>query len=332
MRFYRIELTNAAGDPLLPASLQSTARDREPLSSLTSQGQPNLAALQVEFDIAQAYMHAPQGQAFVRIWGLGIEAQGTAYNLNSQPDKPVNITVYGGMSKGLPLANPAQRGKLLVGMVQQAYGNWEGLNQTVDLICGPSIGSFDEPKNIIFNWIAGTTMASAIASTLAVAFPGIPQTIRISPNLILNHDQVGYHYSLTEFAEVVYQFSQSIIGGNYAGVGIVYNGSTIVVSDGTQPLPAKAIAFQDLLGQPTWIKPRIISVKVVLRGDLNVDDVITLPPSLVTTTQQAMSQYQNKQTTFTGKYLITNIHHWGNSRQPSADAWATVFEATPLVV
>jgi hypothetical protein len=332
VRFYRIELTNAAGEPLLPASLQSTARDREPLSSLTSQGQVNMAALQVEFDIAQAYMHAPQGQAFVRIWGLGIEAQGTAYNLNSQPGKPVNITVYGGMSRGLPLANPNQQGPLLKGMVQQAYGNWEGLNQTVDLICGPSIGSFEEPKNIIFNWKAGTTMASAIAAALTTAFPGVPQTIKISPNLILDHDQVGYHYSLTEFAETVKEFSQAIIGGSYQGVGIVYNGSTLVVSDGTQPLPAKAIAFQDLLGQPTWIKPRIISVKVVLRGDLNVDDVITLPPSLVTTTQQAMSQYQDKKTTFTGTYQITSIHHWGNSRQPSADAWNTTFEATPLVL
>ena len=46
---------------------------------------------------------------------------------------------------------------------------------------------------------------------------------------------------------------------NYTGVQITYSGNTIIVYDGTSTSPGPtqipvALAFQDLIGQPTWIK------------------------------------------------------------------------------
>jgi len=324
MRFYLIQLTNAAGKVLLPLSLQGI-----PIGSLLSNGQANPAALNVEFDVPVTVAHTPQGQVMVRIWGLGIEAMGSAFNLNSTATNPIFITVWGGMSKGLPLANPGQQGMLFQGQVNQAFGNWIGLDQTIDLICSASVGTYAAPRNIVLNWKSGTTMASAISATLAAAFPGVALKVNINPNLVLNHDQVGYHFTLTEFAEVVKEFSQKIIGGSYPGVDIVYTGGTMTVTDGTGPTGSISIInFQDLLGQPTWINPGTISVKVVLCGDLNPNDLILLPPSLVTTTQQSMSQY-NPKTSFTGIYKINTMRHYGNFRQPDAASWNTTLECIP---
>lgn len=313
MRYYKIDITDpATGNPILPKSLQGLG-----ITSLLANGVTNPGALQVELDIPIAFAATPAGQALVRIWGLGLAAAGNAFNLNN-----MNITVSGGMAKGLPLANPAQQGILMQGTIQQAFGNWVGLDQTIDLIVGPQIGTHENPKNISFGWVAQTTMASAIASTLSVAFPGVPQNINISPNLILNHDQVGYYYSLEEFAAVVKAFSQKIIGGSYPGVDIAYDGTSLTVADGTVQPTAKPINFQDMIGQPTWIDFSTIQVKLIMRGDLHIWDIVTLPPSLVTSSQQAFTQFQDK-TTFTGNYYITKVHHFGNSRQPDAASWNT---------
>jgi hypothetical protein len=313
LRYYKIDITNPAnGQPVLPKSLQGLG-----ITSLLPNGATNPGALNVELDLPIFMAATPDGQALVRIWGLGIEATGNAFNLNG-----MDITVFGGMSKGLPLANPAQQGILMKGTIQQAFGNWMGLDQTVDLIVGPEMGTHDEPKNIVFNWVAKTSMASAIQATLTTAFPGVQQTININPNLILNHDQVGYHYSLLEFAAVVKAFSQQIIGGDYPGVDIVYDGVTLDVHDGSSKPKPKAISFQDMLGQPTWIDFGTIQAKFVMRGDLHLNDVITLPTSLVTTSQQAFTQFQDK-TTFSGNYQIIKMRHYGNYKQPDAASWNT---------
>ena len=109
-------------------------------------------------------------------------------------------------------------------------------------------------------------------------------------------------------------------------------GNGISVFDGSQAAPArqpKQLAFQDLIGQPTWIESPNISIKTVMRADLSVGKQIKLPPSLITNTAAANSSLINQKATFQGGFRIVSLRHVGNYRQPSADAWVTVVEAAP---
>ena len=331
MRFYRIELTNpTTGASVLPASLGGL-----PLTSLLPNGQWNPAALNVEFDIPMAYKAAPAGQALVTIWGLGIAAIQSAWGLGLQvpgagASQGTLIRVFGGMSKGLPLANPAQQGPLVIGQVVQAYGNWIGTDQTVVLVIAAPSGTQFEPKKFVLNWPAGQPLATALRTALSTAFPGIPLRINISPNLVQSHAETGIYPTLNDLSDVALRLSRAIIKTpGYRGVQIVNNGSNVTVTDDIAASTPKAIAFQDMIGQPTWIDPATIQVKLVMRGDLALDDEVTLPPSLVTTTAQAYLSLQDK-STFSGNYKINGIHHYGNYIQPDAASWNTTVNMYPL--
>ena len=273
--------------------------------------------------------------AMLRVWGLGLQDLGSASDLNG-----LNVVLSAGMSKGLPLANPAQAGVIMRGQIQQAFGNWIGIDQTLDMIFvagGAASGSVDQPGNFPFSMPAGTTMAKAIANTLAIAMPNVPPTISISPNLTLNYDVTGHYESLAIFSSFVNALSRGIIGGtDYPGVTIAFtDGSSLNVFDGLGPAPivgapvVKAISFQDLIGQPTWIAPATISVKTVLRADLHVGDTVSIPPSLVTTTSAAQTAYRDK-TTFSGNFLVQQVHHYGHSRQPDAASWNTTYQMAAI--
>jgi hypothetical protein len=351
VRYYSVVLTKADGTPYLFKSLGGL-----PLSSLLPSGPQNPqtgltnpAALQVEWDIPVANFTDPDGQsAWLRVWGLGLADLGSASDLNN-----CSVRVFGGMAKGLPLANPAQAGLLMSGTILQCFGNWNGTDQTLDMLFavggtvanGPNFASTgsNASGNFPFSMPAGTTLAQAIANTLSVALPDIPPTISISPKLILNYDQTGHYGSLYQFASFVQALSIGIMGDpNYAGVQIVSNGSTINVFDGAGPAtitsasgatstPAvKNIAFQDLIGQPVWIGPNTISFKCVMRADIHQGDTVMLPPTLVTQNNTANSNFASSpqtKLTFSGKFLVMNAHHYGHSRQPDAASWNTTYQA-----
>jgi hypothetical protein len=84
-----------------------------------------------------------------------------------------------------------------------------------------------------------------------------------------------------------------------------------------------------MIGQPTWIGFQQISATFVARGDLNIGDTMHLPPALYTLTLPSQSQFRDR-TSFTGNFLITQIHHYGNFRQSDASSWTTVVQAAYL--
>lgn len=304
----------------MPASLGGQA-----ISSLNPDGSNNPGALLVELDLPMANLFDPDNNAWVRIWGLGIAAIGNAFNLND-----ANISIAVGMSKGLPLANPAQQGVVVKGSIFQAFGNWQGTDQTIDLNIVANGAAPMQGNAFVFNWTAGTPLRVAIAQMLSIALPTMKQSISINPALVLAANETGYYTSLPQFAQYINARTQPIIGGTYSGVQMTSDGTTVRVWDNAvAPTNAPtAINFQDLLGQPTWIEPLTISVKLVMRGDIRLGDVITLPQSLVTQTQASQLRLIDK-TTFSGNYLVTQIHHYGNSRQPDAASWNTTIQATP---
>lgn len=323
MRYYKIVITTPDGKPVVPKALGNLG-----LTSLLPSGLPNSACLNVEMNIPVAAYHSPNGSAWVRIEGLDVTSISSAMNLQG-----CSIQVYGGMSKGLPLATPGQQGLLVAGTILQAYGNWVGVEQTVDLQITPSAGTDDNPVNMIMNWPAGTSMADMIRQAISIALPKAKISINISPRLVLPNDEQGFYGTLTEFSQTVFDISKSLISdANYPGVTIGFDGVTVSVSDLTTPPPVIKIQPQDLVGQPTWIQPQTIQAMFVMRGDLSLNDVIELPPTLIKTTSPSFSQFNQpnqKQVTFSGKYVVNRLQHYGNLRQPDASSWTTVIEAYP---
>ena len=333
MRFYNIKISNpTTGASILPSSLKGQA-----ITSLNSDGSVNQSALNVEFDIQQFAFHQPNGNSLIRIWGLGLADIGGAFNLNPSSTGTANtgaiVEVTAGMSKGLPLANPAQQGLLIRGQVYQAFGNWIGTAQTVDLLLSAAgVGSNDSPTNFSLNWKANTPMADALKQTLRTALPNAKLDIKISDRLKMAWDQPGYYGTLTQLNQFIQPISKAIVtDANYQGVFISYDGTTCTVSDGTTTTNnTTTISFTDLIGQPTWISPGIIQIKTVMRGDLDINDQVKLPPSLVTSSSSAFQGLTGNNPAnnlaFTGPYQIQSIHHYGNFRQPDAASWSSVFE------
>lgn len=311
MRYYDIQITDPASGKVL--------------KNYTSfvNGQTDPGALNVEMDIQVAPFDTPVGGSFVRVWGIPLTDIGQAADLNFK-----NIAVYGGMQKGLPLANPAQSGLLVSGTINQAFGNWRDTDMTLDMILvagGPPPGK--DAVNLTQDWKAGTSLSSAIQTTLRTAFPSLTADIQIDPKLILAHDEPGYYANLVQYAKYVRDVSQSIIGGTYAGVRISIQKNVFIVRDGTTTKTPLQIAFNDLIGQITWKAPNIVNFTCVMRADVHVDDYVKLPPGQITTTAASLSQYRQG-SVFNGVFQINNVRHVGNFRAESGDYWVSVFDAS----
>ena len=340
MRFYTLALQDpTTGLTWVPDNtglgFTKSASQFYTFSSLLN-GYTNPAALQLEFDVQIAPLHQFQGYAKITVYGIGLGMISQAANLNG-----ANFTLNAGMALGLPLANPAQAGLIAQGTVYQAYGNWEGAEQSLDLIVYS--GSVATAQNAQFTWKRGQSLQTAIAAMLAGAFPTYTPKFNISQNLIAPNDQPGVYDSLQNVATMIQQMSsqigQPIYGSDYQGVWIVPQGQTIYVFDSQGPnanLP-KALAFQDLIGQPTWNSPFQITFKTVLRADINVTDNITFPvgvsqPYALTTQAAAQPNTPaSNKTAFQGRFQIVEAHHWASFRSPTAESWNTTFVANSLM-
>jgi hypothetical protein len=312
MRYYKIRIT----DPKSGATVVE-------YTSLNTLGQTIPGALNIELDIPVSNMAEPAGSAYVKIWGISLEQIGQAYDLNNK-----NIEVYAGMQKGLPLANPKQAGLILQGTISQAFGNWQGLEQSLDFVINAIGGSASDPKNIILNWKKGQVLGDAIKSALSTAFPEFQAEIKTSSKLVLNQDEAGYYETVTQFADYVKIVSQHILGKQgYLGVDILVQNKKFIVYDGSTESTPKEVQFIELIGQPTWIEFSKVNFKCVMRADLNVGDYVKLPQGQATVTANSFSQFRSK-TAFSGVFRIDVVRHVGNFRQPDASSWATIYDVS----
>ena len=350
MRFYSLQLTDPnTGLSLLPASNGAFTQGTGPTfsSQITVGGQVrnNPAALNVEFDAPIYAMAQPQGRASVRVWGVGLQMLGYAYQLAGK-----HFTLRAGMMQGLPLASAqaSQAGLVLAGQVFQGFGNWQGTNQTLELVVTPG-GSLPQapagplsPSGITFQWFPGQTLAQALTLAIAPALPGFRLTINVLPGLQPLGPAIGYYPSLATFAQWLSDYTQTLgaaITGNpqYGGVQITVSGNTLIVSDSTtagqSPAKTVALSFTDLIGQPTWIDVATVNFKTVLRADIQINDFITFPkgviaPYALTTPAAAVPNAPpSSQIAFQQPFYVTRIHHFANFRQADADSWCTSFDA-----
>jgi len=322
-RYYDIQIFKTASDTT--PYLEYTSY---PKTGSFAQNDPG--ALNVLMDMYVYTADAPISQASIQIWGVPLSTLMQANNLTGYV-----VRVYAGFQAGLPLNNPKQAGLILNGTIFQAYGNWMGTDMTLDLVVVTSGALASDQSNIVFNWPAGTSFSSAVKSTLQVAFPASKVTVNVSSKIVTAYNRIGVYSSVAPFARTLKAITTQIVGGNYAGVNIVVLPNLILVYDAqSTSSTVTTLTYQDLIGQPTWIDSNTIQIVCPMRADLTVGDVIKMPtgllgvPGAVVTT--SASNPQARQTSvFQGNFQINQVHHMGNFRQPTGDAWVTIFNAIP---
>jgi hypothetical protein len=320
MRYYEIIITPLNGAPII-------------YSTQGSAGLPNGSALRIDFDIYQQQFNQAGLNSFIRIFGISYETISQIANLN--PVFPLNktenfakIQIKAGMSKGLPLAKPDQQGILVNGLIGQAFANWQGTEISLDLVIIPNAGSSANPVNIPFSWKKGTTLESAVRSSLKIAYPSTSISGNYSDDLVYTEDQSGYYYDIEEFSTYVYKTSKAInTNVKYQGAMITQTPDGFILNDGTKSTNStKQIAYTDIIGNLTWLDIATIQGKLVMRGDLAVNQIIQFPKaSPVTNVVNSFSQYRNNPSQ-QGKFQISKIRHIGSSRQNSAENWATIVD------
>ena len=73
----------------------------------------------------------------------------------------MTIKGFVGMSKGW-LAKSSQSGMILEGIIQQPFGNWQGIDLSLDMIITAGAGSVDNPANITMPWSKGQKLSVAL--------------------------------------------------------------------------------------------------------------------------------------------------------------------------
>ncbi|WP_244126833.1 hypothetical protein [Burkholderia gladioli] len=321
MRYYDISITPAG----------STKPFRQWTSHPNGTFDPG--ALNVEFDIPVAAYGAPLGGQSVLIEGVPL-----ADLLQAQQFAGMNFSMKGGMKAGLPLANPKQAGPLVGGQIFQSFGNWEGTEMTLDLVLNPGVYTLDQPGNIVLNWKAGSALAQALQQTFSVAYPSMSVSINISNELVQSHDEVHRCSTLEELAQLLQDITKgSFFGAGYEGVQLSIQAGQITVWDDTYEPNTVQLAFTDFIGQPTWIEPNVMQVKLVLRADIQLGTTLKMPqglqstPGIVLTSAASLPSSLKYKSAFQGSFSVIEQRHIGNFRAPDGASWATVINCTPLV-
>lgn len=354
MRYYDIKFTDPDG-ALIPDF--GFARQGYPTTYTSFLNNATIpGALNIEFNIPQAPWATPQQGSWLRIWGVGIDELAASNKLSpfvQGNDVRLNgVVISAGMKKGLPLAKPEQAGVIIQGSIFQPFGNWQGTNQYLEMVLLPAVGvTTGKQINIPFNYPKGTQLSDAIKQSLTTALSSYTVRVFVSSQLVLPYDANASYQALSQFATMLLKLSSqpafsgiaTLGGGTYPGINVKVVGTTVTVYDGTieyndQNTHAnpKAIAFEDMIGQPTWIGPASVSVKTVIRADVNVGDFITLPQTLSVPYVLSLpgasvpGAPSRSNAAFQGTWVVVNKRNFGNSRNPSADAWCSVFNISSV--
>ena len=344
MRYYKIVLTSQAASSSSGSSTTATVG-----KSLTFTTHPNgvhsspdPGALHVILDVPVTTFDQPNGAAYVEIRGVDIYTISQASNLQGY-----KIQIYGGMGTGFELAKPSQSGLLLVGSVYQAFGNWLGTDMSLNLMVQPFSAPItqDSSPKFVWHWAKGQSIQDAINKCITSAMPGYKCSFSLASTLTGTHDDLGFYNDFSSLAEVILNASRSVNkASDYYGVQFFVAGTTFYVFDNASSANPKKIEFTDLVGQPTWLGPvdyPKIMLQTVMRADLTLNDVITMP-LFNQTGSQTLAGYgtiapsgQSIQTPkdrslFQGNFQITSLRHIGDSRNPDGGAWVSVIEAVKV--
>lgn len=306
-------------------SLTLTAQgSTTPVRTFTSHpnGIYNPAALDIQYDALIGPYGTPSGASTITVYGIPLQDL-----MQPQQFAGMTLELKSGMAAGLPLANPAQAGTILKGIVFQTFGNWEGVQQTLDFVVIPGGFTVNNPGNFILNWTTGTQLSAALSQTFSTAYPGMPVDMNISGDYVQNHDEIHACGTLDTLAQIVGDITEGVFD---VRVHIGIQAGRILVFDQTfKPAPIQ-LSFNDFMGQPTWIAVNTMQIKTVARADLSMGCMVRMPqglqnlPGAVTTTQNASPSSVKQQTTFQNNFIVQELRQIGSFRSSDATQWATI--------
>ncbi|WP_320533671.1 hypothetical protein [Robbsia andropogonis] len=301
--------------------------------SSQTNGAVNPAALQVEFDLLVNPYGSSSEMSMVTIHGISMDELRA-----SQTFAGMNLTLKGGMQKGLPLAKPSQAGVLLKGYIIQSFGNWEGTELSITFVVSPTGYTFDSPGNFVMDWPAGTTLGTALKNMFQVALPSMTVTDNTSAKVVLSHHEQHYASTLDGIADVVYEMTKgNFVGSSYPGVKIAIQGGEIQLYDQTTQETYTQIEYTDLVGQPAWFDTSHMMMKLVMRADIKVGSYIKMPQGMqssagqVVTTASSQPGQVKYSLAFTGTFLVDSVRHIGDFRGANGASWITVVTCRPTV-
>ena len=286
-------------------------------------------ALNVQLDLLASPMATPMGNSTISIDGISLQDL-----LQAQQFANMNIVVKGGMQAGLPLANPSQAGVLLQGMVYQSFANWVGTDMNLNFVVIPSIYTFAKPGGLVIQWNKGQALSDAIAIMLQAAYPANPRIINIGANYSTSATLTHAVQTLPQFASWLKSITKS---SSSPGVDItILPSGAIYAWDGTSKGAAVSLAFTDLIGQPKWVDQNVMQFVTIMRADIQVGSLVTMPvglqnlPGIVQTQASSLPSQLKYKTSFQGQFIVQSIRHVGNFRDSDGASWATYFQAAPL--
>ena len=321
------------------------------VTSTNADSTVNTGALQVEFDIPTATYASPLSAAYLRVYGLPLATVATANKLNGS-----TVIISAGMHKGLPLANPLEYGLIAKGTVLQAFGNWIGAEQTLEIQMMPLTGSSVQtpvysalPQNALtkhtmsLNIKKGTPILD-IATNILTAYYGSTFSIDTlgvgAKDLVLTENVSLYHKSLQEFAVWLKKYTQGMRkatsdGRVYSGYEIDSSKGVIRIIDNELPpfsAPSSIIILkpEEFIGQPTWVGVVSVQATVVLRSDIKLGDMIQFPKMPTISTSSVANQYRQSSVFSTMFQVLgtdASIRHVGNFRSADSKSWVTVINA-----
>lgn len=340
MRYYDIQIFEPSKDGKSDVLLKQYSSHKN--------GVYNPGALMIEFDILRFGESTPQGETHLTIWGIGPkEMQQARQDLFGK-----RIKIFLGMKSGLPLAGKVTApGLVLDGTINQVFGNWQGIDLRLDflIVVGPISEAKDgkvSPLQLTLDWRPGQKLAVALTRCIQT-ISGYKPNINISDRLVINYERPMFCSSIELLARDLKALSKSIIkDSGYSGVEMaIVNGNEIRVWDNDYNYhPDKTsksgavvrnknhtqINFEDLVGQPTWIRYEVVSLICVMRTDIQVGDHIRMPQKALPMIQaSSYSQYRDD-SAFAGDFSVSSVRLIGSSRQPTADAWVVIIEASPV--
>ncbi|MFZ4220796.1 hypothetical protein [Enterobacter ludwigii] len=328
MRYYKINITDKNG---------KTIEDGHGNKFLFDSSKNPAGALHVVFDLPVFSEDVNIGGGSVVIYGLPLSMLNQSVNLWL-----ANITIEAGFMRGLPLATAQPRpGVIIKGQIWSPYGNWEGVNQTLNLVVNPSSSLDENGKEIAINFSGrkGEKLADVLERCLKEAFPQKTIDIDIHQNLVLSEDMPAVPYNkLSNLAQTIRNNTQRMLNKpGYNGVYIVTQNGGIRVFDNDASGTLLELKAQDLIGQPTWTGFNLVSVKTPLRSDIQVGDRIKLPltitsgpGALLARSSQQSHTAQRSQVNFSGYYQVMSMRHIGEYHTPTGIAWVTTFEVSPI--
>ncbi len=341
-RYY--EITIAATPPTQIAAAPATATSPAVIGG-TSTGQVQRqwtsfpggvndpGALNVEFDfLSSTSPHDGPGFATLTIEGIALPDL-----FQSQKFYNRGIIIKAGMQAGLPLANPAQAGVIWNGTITQSFGNWVGTDMTLDFVISAFAHyTYQNPGNFVLSWKKGTSLQSALATCLNIAYPTLTPKFNIGSQYVLGYDVLHAVATFQLLNEYVQSITKSIAP---PGVSMALRpDGTIFISDGSAPDTPIQVAFNDLIGQPTWIENLTMQFMTVMRADIQVGATIKMPqgisgPGGITTTPQSLPSQTGPQqsTAFQGTFVVQSVRYIGNFRDPNGQSWATIFQCAPVL-